>query len=127
MAQAAAGAGAIDVEYGPRVHPVLHLLKPVVTAGAVAVARAGIRMCYERVSGRTAPVVTDPATSWRRAIAWTLVTAPAAALIVVTVHRVANKREVSEVLHRARSRGGEIVRRGEKNVASATHSAVRPV
>ncbi len=70
---------------------------------------------------------TDPATSWRRAIAWTLVTAPTAALIVLTVHRVANKREVSEVLHRARSRGGEIVRRGEKTVGSTRSSAMLPV
>lgn len=112
MAQTASVEAAMDVAYGPRVHPVVNLLKPVLAAVGVAVARAGIRMCYERVSGRTAPVVTDPATSWRRAIGWTLVTAPTAALIVLTVHRIANKREVSEVLHRARARGGEIVRRG---------------
>jgi hypothetical protein len=89
-----------DIEYGPRVHPVLHFLAPVVAAGAVWTARAGINLTYERVSGRRPPVPSDPRTSWGRAIAWTALTATTAAVIEVVVHRFANER-----LHRIRPVG----------------------
>ena len=84
--------GGGDIEEGPRMYPLLHLLAPVVAASAVWMARQVINRSYERVSGRTPPIPSDPRTSWRRAIAWTAVTATSAAVIEVTVHRVANER-----------------------------------
>ena len=81
-----------DIEEGHRVHPLLHFLAPVVAASAVWTARQVINQSYKRVSGRTPPIPSDPRTSWRRAIAWTAVTATSAAVIEVAVHRVANER-----------------------------------
>ena len=95
--------GGTDIEYGGRAHPLLHLLAPVVAAGAVWVARAGIGITYERFAGRKRPIPSDPETSWRRAIVWTAVTTTTAAVIEVTVRRVANRRRVQEVLRRGRT------------------------
>jgi hypothetical protein len=82
------------VEYGHRLHPLLHLVAPVVTIGAVWAARAVINRTYEMVAGRPPPMPSDPQTSWRRALVWTAVTTTAAAMIEVSVHRVANEREI---------------------------------
>lgn len=89
-----------EIEYGQREHPLLHLLAPLVAAGAVWAARQAINRGYERFSGRQAPSPGDAQTSWRRAIAWTAVTASTAAVIEVVVRRVANQREVIRVFHR---------------------------
>ena len=101
---------ATDVEYGGRAHPLFHLLAPLVAGGAVWVARAGIGMTYERVAGRTRPIPSDPETSWGQAIVWTAVTATTAAVIEVTVRRIANKRRVREILQRGRARGSHTTR-----------------
>ena len=91
------------VEYGHRVHPLLHWFAPVVTIAVVWAARESITVVYERVSGRTAPNPADLQTSWRRALAWTAVTTTSAALIEVSVRRLASEREVVRVLrHRPR-------------------------
>ena len=97
--------GGTDVEYGGRAHPLLHLLAPLVAAGAVWVARAGLGIAYERVAGRKRPIPSDPETSWRRAIVWTAVTTTTAAVIEVTVRRVADKRRVRKILQRGRAAG----------------------
>jgi hypothetical protein len=94
-----------EIEYGSRQHPALHLLAPVVAAGAVWAARQSINRAYERVSGRTAPSPSDPQTSWQRAIAWTAATATTAAVIEVSVRRIANQREVIKVLRRGPTPG----------------------
>ena len=94
---------ATHVEYGGRAHPLLHLLAPLVAAAAVWVARAGIGITYERVTRSKRPIPSDPETSWRRAIVWTAVTATTAAVIEVTVRRIANKRRVHEILQRGRA------------------------
>ena len=88
------------VEYGHRVHPLLHWFAPVVTIAVVWAAREGITAAYQRASGRTAPNPVDPQTSWKRALAWTAVTTTSAALIEVSVRRLASEREVVEVLRR---------------------------
>ena len=90
------------VEYGHRVHPLLHWFAPVVTIAVVWAAKEGITMSYERVSGRTAPNPTDLQTSWKRALAWTAVTTTSAALIEVSVRRLASEREVVRVVRRGR-------------------------
>ena len=89
-----------EIEYGQREYPLLHLLAPIVAAGAVWAARQAINRGYERFSGRQAPSPGDAQTSWRRAITWTAVTASTAAVIEVAIRRVANKREVIRVFHR---------------------------
>ena len=89
------------VEYGHRVHPLLHWFAPVVTIAVVWAARESITLVYQRVSGRTAPNPVDPQTSWKRALAWTAVTTASAALIEVSVRRLASEREVLRVLRRA--------------------------
>jgi hypothetical protein len=81
-----------DVEYGRRVHPLLRPVAPLVSFGAVWASREVINRSYERISGRTPPNPSDPRTSWRRAIAWTVTTATTAALIEVAVRRLANER-----------------------------------
>ena len=83
-----------DVEYGHRLHPLLHFIAPIVTMGAVWGARELINRSYERVSGRTPPIPSDPETSWRRALIWTAVTTTTAAVIEVSVHRLANERQI---------------------------------
>jgi hypothetical protein len=88
------------VEYGHRMHPVVHWLAPVVTIAGVWVAKEGITRIYVRVTGREAPVPSDPRTSWKRALAWTAVTTTAAALIEVSVRRLANEREVLRIVRR---------------------------
>ncbi len=93
------------VEYGPRTRPWLHLAAPLVAAGAVWIARQGLAKGYERMTGRTPPVPSDPQTSWRRAIVWTAATATTAAVIEVTVHRLADERAV------------RVLRRGRESVA----------
>src|SRR4051794_963036 len=95
-----------EIEYGQRAHPVLHLLAPLLAAGAFWAARQAINRGYERLSGREAPSPGDAQTPWRRAIAWTAVTASTAAVIEVAVRRVANQREIVRVLHRRRPSGG---------------------
>jgi hypothetical protein len=85
------------VEYGHRMHPVVHWLAPVVTIAGVWVAKEGITRIYVRVTGRAAPVPSDPRTSWKRALAWTAVTTTAAALIEVSIRRLANEREVLRI------------------------------
>ena len=97
--------GGTDVEYGGRAHPLLHLLAPVVAAGAVWVARAGLGITYERIAGRKRPIPSDPEKSWQRAIVWTAMTTTTAAVIEVTVRRTTNKRRVREILHRGRTAG----------------------
>jgi hypothetical protein len=82
------------VEYGRRLHPVLHVVAPIVTMSAVWGAREIMTRTYERVSGREAPIPSDPQTSWRRAIVWTAVTTSAAAVIEVSLRRWANERAV---------------------------------
>jgi hypothetical protein len=96
------------VEYGPRMHPLLHLAAPLVAAAAVWAARQGITRAYTLVSGRTPPAPNDPLTSWTRALAWTAATATTAAVIEVSVHRFADERAV-RVLRRGRD---SITRRG---------------
>jgi hypothetical protein len=91
------------VEYGHRLHPVVHWLAPVVTVAIVWAAREGITVVYTRVSGRAAPVPSDPRTSWKRALAWTAVTTTTAALIEVSVRRLANEREVIRIVRRRRT------------------------
>jgi hypothetical protein len=91
------------VEYGHRVHPLLHWFAPVVTIAVVWGAKEGITMVYERVTGRPAPVPSDLGTSWRRALAWTAVTTTTAALIEVSVRRLASEREVVRILRRGRT------------------------
>jgi len=93
------------LEYGPRVHPLLHLAAPIVAAAAVWAARQGINRAYTRVSGRTPPTPSDPQTTWTRALAWTAATATTAALIEVSVHRLADERTV------------RVVRRGRDSIA----------
>ena len=88
------------VAYGHRVHPLLHWFAPVVTIGVVWAARETITVVYQRVSGRTAPDPVDLQTSWKRALAWTAVTTTSAALIEVSVRRLASKREVVRVFRR---------------------------
>jgi hypothetical protein len=44
------------VEYGHRVHPVLHIVKPVATIATVWAAREVITRAYVRATGRAAPV-----------------------------------------------------------------------
>jgi hypothetical protein len=89
------------VEVGQRTHPLLHLVAPLVGAAAVWAARQGINRTYTGVTGRTPPRPSDPLTSWTRALAWTAATATTAALIEVTVHRLADERSV-RVLQRGR-------------------------
>ena len=91
-----------EVEYGAREHPLLHWLAPVVAGGAVWAARQAIDRGYERASGRKPPSPGDPSTSWQRAIGWTALTATTAAVIEVSVRRLANEREVVQVLQRRR-------------------------
>ena len=91
-----------EIQYGAREHPLLHWLAPVVAAGAVWAARQTINRGYQRASGRTPPSPGDPATSWGRAIGWTALTATTAAVIEVSVRRMANQREVIQVLQRRR-------------------------
>lgn len=86
------------VEFGHHVHPLMHWLAPVVTIASVWAAKEAITFAYTRVSGRAAPVPSDPRTSWKRALAWTAVTTTSAALIEVSVRRLANEREVVRVL-----------------------------
>jgi type 1 glutamine amidotransferase len=76
----------------PWVHPALRLFAPVLAAGAVWTARFVINRAYQKASGHTPPIPSDPRTTWRRAIAWTALTATTAAVIEVAVHRVANER-----------------------------------
>jgi Protein of unknown function (DUF4235) len=102
---------ATDVEYGGRAHPLLHLLAPLVAAVAVWVARAGIGITYERVSGRKRPIPSDPETSWGQAIVWTAMTATTAAVIEVAVRRIANKRQVHDILRRGRAASEVVTRR----------------
>jgi hypothetical protein len=89
------------VEYGPRMRPLLHLAAPLVAAAAVWTARQGINRAYTRFTGRTPPAPSDPLTSWTRALAWTAATATTAAMIEVSVHRLADERAV-RVLRRGR-------------------------
>lgn len=93
------------VEYGHRVHPVLHWFAPVVTIATVWAAKEGITVVYQRVTGRMAPVPSDLGTSWKRALAWTAVTTTSAALIEVSLRRLASEREVVGVLRRGRVPG----------------------
>jgi hypothetical protein len=90
------------VEYGHRLYPVMHWMRPVFTIAAVWAAREGITLVYTRVSGREAPVASDPRTSWKRALAWTAVTTTSAALIEVSVRRMANQREVVRIVRARR-------------------------
>lgn len=96
------GDDALRVEYGQRVHPVLHVLAPVATIAFVWGAKTLISKGYERVSGRSTPNPTDPGTSWTRALAWTAVTTAAAAVVEVSVRRLANERQVVRILRRDR-------------------------
>jgi len=89
------------VEYGPRMRPLLHLAAPLVAVAAVWAARQGINRTYTYVTGRTPPAPSDPRTSWMRALAWTAATATTAAVIEVSVHRLADERAV-RVLRRGR-------------------------
>ncbi len=118
--------GGTDVEYGGRAHPLLHLLAPVVAAGAVWVARALLGITYERAAGRKRPIPSDPETSWRRAIVWTATTATTAAVIEVTIRRVANKRRVHEILQRGRAAGQVVARRHGEPVGSAWALGLEP-
>ncbi len=88
------------VEYGHRVHPVLHVLTPVATIATVWAAREVITRTYVRATGREAPVPSDPRTSWKRAIAWTVITTSTAAVIEVSLRRLAHERQVVRVLRR---------------------------
>ena len=88
------------VEYGHRVHPVLHIVKPVATIATVWAARELITRAYVRTTGRAAPTPSDPRTSWKRAIAWTVVTTSTAAVIEVSLRRLANQRQVIRVRRR---------------------------
>ena len=89
------------VEFGPRMRPLLHLAAPLVAVAAVWAARQGINRAYTYVTGRTPPAPSDPRTSWMRALAWTAATATTAAVIEVSVHRLADERAV-RVLRRGR-------------------------
>ena len=119
-----------DVQYGAREHPLLHWLAPVVAGGAVWAARQAIDRSYERASGRKPPSPSDPATSWQRAIGWTALTATTAAVIEVSVRRVANEREVIQVLRRRRGvvRSAEFSQRPDEPLAKlgAKLLAARP-
>ena len=115
-----------EVEYGGRAHPLLHLLAPLVAAGAVWVARTGIGITYERLAGRKRPVPSDPETSWRHAIAWTAVTATTAAVIEVTVRRVANQRRVHEILQRGRAVSEVVTRRHPQPAGAAQALGLGP-
>ena len=117
---------ATDVEYGGRAHPLLHLLAPLVAAGAVWVARAGIGITYERIAGSKRPIPSDPETSWRRAIGWTVVTATTAAVIEVTVRRIANKRRVHEILQRGRTASAVVTRRHGQPAGAAQALGLGP-
>jgi hypothetical protein len=105
-----------EIRYGEREHPLLHRVAPLVAAGAVWAARLAINRGYERVSGRPAPSPGDTRTSWRRAIAWTAVTASTAAVIEVSIRRVANQREAIRVLRR----------RSPSVVVASAHLKARP-
>ena len=83
-----------DVEYGKRLHPVLHLAAPIVTMAAVWGARELINLAYKKVSGRTPPIPNDPQTPWLRALAWTAATTATAACVELTLHRIANERAI---------------------------------
>ena len=89
------------VEYGHRLHPVLHVVAPIVTMAAVWGGREVITRIYEGATGRAAPRPSEPQTSWRRALVWTVLTTSTAAVIEVSVHRLANEREIVK-----RLRGG---------------------
>mgnify|MGYP003493672703 CR=1 FL=1 len=91
-----------EVEYGHRLHPVVHWRAPVFTIAMVWATREVITLAYTRVSGREAPEPSDLRTSWKRALAWTAVTTTTAALVEVSVRRLANEREVVKVLRRGR-------------------------
>lgn len=84
----------VDVVYGHRVHPVLHLLSPVATIAVVWGTREVIDMTYRRVTGRTPPTPNDLQTPWRRALVWTAVTTTSVAVVEVTVRRLAAQRHV---------------------------------
>lgn len=90
----------VTVEYGNRLHPLLHLVAPVVTFGAVWTTRMIINRTYQSVVGHPPPTPSDPRTSWRRALAWTALTTTAAALVEVSVIRVANEREIVKKFRR---------------------------
>ena len=90
-----------QVEYGQRVHPLLHLVAPVVAMGAIWIARQGLRASYEGLSGREAPRPYEQETPWARALLWTAATATTAAVIEVSVRRLADER-VRRILHRGR-------------------------
>lgn len=90
----------VAVEYGHRVHPVLHVLAPVATIATVWAARELITRAYVRTTGREAPVPSDLGTSWKRAIAWTVITTSTAAVIEVSLRRLANERQAVRVLRR---------------------------
>jgi Protein of unknown function (DUF4235) len=92
-----------EVEYGHRIHPVLHVMAPLVTVATVWAAKEVLTRAYERATGRTAPIPSDPQTSWKRAILWTVVTTSTAAVIEVSLRRVANERQVIGILRRRRS------------------------
>ncbi len=94
-----------DVEYGHRVHPVLHVLAPVATIATVWAAKEVITRVYVRTTGREAPVPSDLGTSWKRAIAWTVVTTSTAAVIEVSLRRLANERQIVRVLRRRSAEG----------------------
>jgi hypothetical protein len=92
-----------DVEYGHRLHPVLHVVTPVVTVATVWAAKELLTRAYERATGRRAPIPIDPQTPWKRAILWTVVTTSTAAVIEVSLRRLANERQVIGILRRRRS------------------------
>jgi Protein of unknown function (DUF4235) len=119
-------ADAADVEYGGRAYPLFHLVAPLVAGGAVWAARTALGITYERVAGRKRPVPSEPETSWRQAIVWTAVTSTAAAVIEVTVRRVANKRRVHKILQRGRAVSGVVTRRHGDRAVSTQVLGLRP-
>ena len=69
----------------------LHLIAPVLAAGATMIVRRVLDSSYRHVTGHEAPGVRDNSTRLIKVLAWAAVTAVVAAEIEVLVYRIANR------------------------------------
>lgn len=69
------------------VHPMVHVIAPLVAIGATMIVRKMLNQGYERTTGHAAPDSRDPNTRLVSALIWTAVTAAAAAVAEVAVYR----------------------------------------
>ena len=72
-------------------HPIAGIVAPVAAIMGTMVVRKIVSSAYEKATGRQAPEARNPATSWPRALVWTVIIAASAGAAEVIIYRLVNQ------------------------------------